>query len=194
MPEWIDSIRQSWDNLSDRERRMLSLMGSVFAALLVFAAVWTTTSALAEVEEERDEIRRVLADIDRASELLAKRDAERRAVEERYRNKAPGLDAFVENRAKDEGIGVHGSQEEPSRVINGYQRHSVRVSFTNVALRPIVHLLTSIAEERSAIALERLLIEHYSAGDAYKVDVGLASYEAPKSKQSQKSENTEANP
>jgi hypothetical protein len=184
MPEWMESIRQSWDNLSDRERRMLSAMGAVFMTLLVFAAVWTTTSALAEVEEERDAIRLVLADIDRASELLAKRDAERKAVEERFRNKPPGLDAFVESRAKDEGIDVRSSQEEPSKVINGYNRQSVRISFSNVSLRPIIHLLTSIAEESAPIAVERLLIEHYSPGDSYKVDIGLASYEAPKGKQS----------
>ena len=182
MSDLIDSIRQSWENLSDRERRMLSTMGGVFLALIVFGVVWTTTSALAEVEEERDAIRLVLSDIDRSAELLAKRDAERRAVEERYRNKAPALAAYLESRAKDEGVEVRQVLEEPEKVINGYRRQSVRVSFSNVSLRPILHLLTGIAEERSPLAVERLLIEHYTSGDSYKVDVGLSSYEAPKGK------------
>ena len=190
MSDWIDSIRQSWENLSQRERRLLSAMAGVFAALLIFAVVWTTTSSLAEVEEERDEIRRVLADIDRAADLLAKRDAERKAVEERYRNKAPALAAYLESRAKDEGLEVRQSLEDTPKTINGYQRQSVRVSFSNVSLRPIVHLLTSIAEERTPIAVERILIEHYSAGDSYKVDLGVASYEAPKAK----TDKTEAKP
>lgn len=184
MMEWVDSIRQSWDNLSDRERRLLSAMGAVFLTLIVFAVVWTTTSALSEVEEERDAIRRVLADIDRSAELLAKRDAERRAVEQRYRNKAPALGAFIESRAKEEGIEVRQVSEEPEKVINGYRRQSVRASFSNVGLRPIVHLLTSLAEQPSAVAVERLLIEHYASGDSYKVDVGLSSYEPPKPKSS----------
>ncbi len=182
MPEWVDALRRSWDNLSDRERRMLSAMGGVFLGLLVFAVVWTTTSALSEVEEERDAIRLVLADIDRSAELLAKRDAERRAVEERYRNKAPALAAYLESRAKEEGIEVRQVLEEPEKLINGYRRQTVRASFSNVSLRPIVHLLTSIAEQPSAVAVERLLIEHYAGGDSYKVDVGLSSYEAPKAK------------
>jgi type II secretory pathway component PulM len=182
MFDWIDSIRQSWDNLSDRERRLLSLTGGVLVAVLAFALVWTATSALAEVEEERDAIRSVLADIDRSQELLAKRDAERRAVEERFRNKAPALAAYVESRAKDEGLEVRQFSEEPEKTINGYRRQSVRVSFSNVSLRPVVHLLTGIAEERSPLAIERLLIEHYGQGDSYKVDVGISSYEAPKGK------------
>jgi type II secretory pathway component PulM len=183
MFEWTENVRQGWENLSDRERRLLSSMGAVLLAVIVFGAVWTTTSALGEVERERDAIRLVLADIDRSAELLAKRDAERRATEARYRNKAPALAAYIENRAKDEGIEVGRTLEDDSKVVNGYRRESVRVNFSNVALRPIMHLLTSIAEESSPLAIEKLLIEHYSAGDAYKVDVGLASYERATGKQ-----------
>lgn len=175
--DWTDSVRQGWDNLSDRERRLLSTMGAVLLSLIVFAGVWTATSALGEVQEERDAIRLVLADIDRSAELLAKRDAERKATEARYRNKAPALAAYVESRAKDEGIEARSSAEEAEKVSNGYKREAVRVSFSNVSLRPIMHLLTSIADEPSPLAIERLLIEHYAAGDSYKVDVGLASYE-----------------
>ena len=177
MFDWTETVKQSWDNLSDRERRLLSTMGAVLLGLIVFAGVWTATSALSEVEEERDAIRLVLNDIDRSSELLAKRDAERKAIDARYSNKAPALAAYVENRAKDEGIEARSSAEEAEKVIAGYKRQGVRVSFSNVSLRPIMHLLTGIAEEPSPLAIERLLIEHYSAGDSYKVDLGLASYE-----------------
>lgn len=177
MFDWTDSVRQGWDNLSDRERRLLSTMGAVLLGLIVFAGVWTTTSALSEVQDERDAIRLVLADIDRSADLLAKRDTERKAIEARFRNKAPALAAYVESRAKDEGIEARSSAEEAEKVSNGYKRQAVRVSFSNVSLRPIMHLLTGIAEEQSPLAVERLLIEHYAAGDSYKVDLGLASYE-----------------
>lgn len=183
MAEWFESLRQSWDNLSDRERRLLSGMGGVLLTLIVFVAVWTTTSALAEVEEERDAIRLVLADIDRASDLLAKRDAERRAIEERFRNKAPPIAAYVESRAKEEGLEIRQSTEDDAKSIQGYKRQSVRVSFSNVPLRPVVHLLTRMAEEPSPMALERLIIEHYAAGDSYKVEVGVSTYESPKGKE-----------
>jgi general secretion pathway protein M len=174
---WLDALREAWEKLSDRERKMLSIMGAAILALTTFAVVWTTTSALAEVEEERDAIRGVLADIDRASEILAKREAERRAFEDRYKNRAPALAAHVESKAKEEGLEVRQVVEDPEKVAGGYRRQSVRVSFSGVQLRPIMHLLASIDDERSAIAIEKIVIEHYSPGDNFKVDLGIAAYE-----------------
>jgi hypothetical protein len=177
MFDWIDNVRQSWDNLSDRERRLLSALGAVFVTLVVFGGVWTATTALSEVEEERDGIRIVLADIERSADLLAKRDAERKAIEARFANKAPALAAYLEGRAKDEGIDVRNVDEEQAKSTGSYRRQAVRANFANVGLRPIMHLLTSIAEEPSPLAVERLIIEHYASGDSYKIDLGLASYE-----------------
>jgi general secretion pathway protein M len=173
----FDSLRESWDKLSDRERRMLSIMGGVVVTMIVFVVVWTTTTSLAEVQDERDAIRTVLSDIDRAGAILDKRVAERHAIEERYRNRAPALAAYVEGKAKEEGLEVRQVVEDPEKVAGGYRRQSVRVSFAGVSLRPIMHLLADIDDERSPIAVERILIEHYSQGDSYKVDLGIASYE-----------------
>jgi len=175
---WLDGIRESWEKLSDRERRMLSIMGGVILAMLAFVVVWTTTTALAEVEEERDAIRSVLNDIDRASAVLDKREAERKAFEQRYKNRAPALAAYVESKAKEEGLEVRQVVEDPEKAIGAYRRQSVRVSFSGVSLRPIMHLLASIDDELTPIAVERIVIEHYSQGDSYKVDLGIASYEA----------------
>ncbi len=174
---WLDALRESWEKLSDRERKMLSFMGAIGLFLIAFVAIWSTSSALAEVEEERDAIRRVLSDIDRAGDLLAKREGERRALDERYRNRAPALAAHVEAKAKEVGLEVRQVVEDPEKVTGAYRRQSVRVSFSGVSLRPVMHLLASIDDERSPIAIERIVIEHYSPGDSYKVDLGIASYD-----------------
>lgn len=174
---WLDALRENWEKLSDRERRMLSIMGAVLVSMLMFVAVWTASSALAEVQEERDALRQVLSDIDRAGDVLAKRQAERKAMEARYQSRAPALAAYVEGKAKEEGLEVRQVVEEPEKVVNGYRRQSVRVSFSGVSLRPLMRLLASIDDERSPLAIERLQIEHYSAGDTYKVDVNVAAYD-----------------
>jgi general secretion pathway protein M len=179
---WIDSLREYWEKLSDRERRMLSIMGGALVVLLVFAAVWTTSAAVAEVEEERDAIRSVLADIDRAADLLAKREAERRAMEARYQIKAPALAAFVESKAKEQGLEVRNSFEEPEKALNGYRKQGVRVGLSGVSLRPVMHLLAALEQEASPLAVERLVIEHYTPGDIYKVDIGVSAFDAPKKK------------
>jgi general secretion pathway protein M len=173
----FDTVRESWEKLSDRERRLLSLMGAAVAAIAVFLMVWTSSTALSEVEDERDEVRAVLADIDRAGESLTRRRAERLALTARYETKAPALAAYVESKAKEHGLEVRQVLEEPEKVVAGYKKQSVRVSFSNVSLRAIMHLLNSIESEPSAIAVERLVFEHYAAGDSYKVDLSLSAFE-----------------
>jgi general secretion pathway protein M len=180
MPTFLDSVRDYWEKLSDRERRMLSIMGGTVVALLAFAVVWITSSAVAEVKDERDGIRSVLADIDRAGDLLAKRQRERMAMEMRYQTKAPALAAFIEGKAKEQGLEVGPTLEEPEKTINGYRRQSVRVTFSGVSLRPFMHLLAVIEQDPAPLAIERLVIEHYSLGDSYKVNVGVSAFEAPK--------------
>jgi general secretion pathway protein M len=175
----LESIRDYWEKLSDRERRLLSIMGGVALLLVVFGLVWTTSSAVTEVKEERDAIRAVLADIDRAADLLAKRQAERVAIEARYRMKAPALAAYVESKAKEQGIEVRQVLEEPEKTVNGYRRQSVRAGMAGVSLRPFMHLLVAIEEEPSPVAIERIVIEHYAPGDSYKVDVGVTAFDAP---------------
>jgi general secretion pathway protein M len=182
VPGWIEALRDYWEKLSDRERRMLSIMGGSVLTLLVFVVVWTTSAAVSEVEDERDAIRAVLADIDRAADLLAKREAERRALEARYQIKAPALAAFVESKAKDQGLELRNSFEEPEKTVNGYRKQGVRVGFSGVSLRPVMHLLAAIESEASPLAVERLVIEHYTPGDTYKIDLGVSAFDAPKKK------------
>jgi general secretion pathway protein M len=179
MPSFLDSLRDYWEKLSDRERRMLSIMGGSLLVLVVFALVWTTSSAVAEVKEERDEMRAVLNDIDRAADLLQKRQAERQAIESRYQIKAPPLAAYVESKAKEQGLEVRQVAEDPEKSINGYRRQSVRAAMAGISLRPLLHLLVAIEQEPAPIAIERIVIEHYAPGDSYKVDVGVSAFDAP---------------
>jgi type II secretory pathway component PulM len=176
----FETLQDSWDKLSDRERRLLGIMGAAGALIAVFVLIWTASTALSDVEEERDEVRAVLADIDRAGDSLTRRRAERMALTARYETKAPALAAYVESKAKEHGLEVRQVLEEPEKAVNGYRKQSVRVSFSSVSLRPVMHLLTSIESEPSAIAVERLVFEHYASGDSYKVDMSLSAYDAPK--------------
>ena len=179
---FLDSLRESWEKLSERERRLLGISGGVFVLMIVFVAVWTTSSAVAEVEEERDSIRKVLTDIELAGDMLAKRMAERKAIEARFQTKMPQLAAFVEGKARAEGLEVRQVLEEPQKDVSGYKRYGARVSFQGVSLRPVMRLLAAISEEQAPIAVGNIDIQHYQSGDNYKVEIGGGGFEPPKKK------------
>ncbi len=177
MRQLQDSIRESWEKLSDRERRLLSIMGSVAGLLLLFVAVWASSSAVADVQEERDQIRKVLGEISRSGELLAKRDAERAALEARFQSRPPPLAAFLENKAKEQGLEARQVVEQPEKDVSGYRRQNVRIHFSGVSLRPVMRFLADIESETMPLAVERVLIEHYQLGDNYKVEIGVIAFE-----------------
>jgi type II secretory pathway component PulM len=172
-----DTMRESWEKLTDRERQMLLIMGSIAVAIVAFVAVWTTSSALAEVEEERDEIRKVLNTIDRSGEELERIDRERKAALARYQIKPPPLAAFLEMRAKEEGLEVRQVVEQPSKEIDGYRRQHVRINISSVGLRPIMRLLSNLESEQMPLAIERVQIDHYQTGDSYNVQIGVITFE-----------------
>ncbi len=191
MNQLLENIREGWEKLSARERQMLSIMAGVAGVLFVFVAVWTSSSAVASVEEERDAIRKVLADIARSSDILAKRDAERKAMSARFEMRPPPLAAFLENKAKEQGLEVRQVVEQPEKDVDGYRRQNVRLHFTGVSLRPIMRLLASIEGERMPLAVDRVLVEHYQAGDAYKVELGVLAFENKKKKKGQTADSEE---
>ncbi len=182
MGQWLESLRDAWEKLSERERKLLGGMGAVGLLMVVFVAIWTSSSAIADVEQERDEIRQVLRDIERAGDVLEKRDRERAVIEARFSNTPPPLAAFLENKAKDEGLEVRQVVEQPEKEIDGYRRQHVRLNFSGVSLRPIMRLLSAIEEENMPLAVERVQIEHYQPGDTYKVEIGVFGFERKKGK------------
>ena len=46
---WLESLRESWEKLSDRERRMLSIMGGVFEGMFADAAQMTAIATIPPV-------------------------------------------------------------------------------------------------------------------------------------------------
>lgn len=177
MGQWLESLREAWEKLSERERTMLSGLGAGALVMIVLLAMWTSSAANAEVEDERDEIRQVLQDIARASDVLEQRDRERAAIEARFRNTPPPLAAFLENKAKDEGLVASQVVEQPEKDVSGYRRQHVRLQFNSVSLRPIMRFLASIEAENMPLAIERVEIQHYQTGDVYKVQIGVLGFE-----------------
>ena len=177
MERFLGPLRNAWDNLNERERRLVAAMGAVAGAMVILLAMYLTSSAVAEAEDKRDAIRTVLADIDRASALLDEREAQRKKQENKYRRPAPPLAAFIEKQAKAEGLDVKQVVEQPVKEIGKYTRRHVRVRLTGVSLRPVMRLIASITPSDMPIAIERLKVEHYTKGDKYNVQLGVVAFD-----------------
>jgi len=67
----FDRLRERWERLGPRERRMASLLGVVLVAVAVLYAVFTIQDGLAELARHNDDTRAVLTTIaSRRDELM----------------------------------------------------------------------------------------------------------------------------
>jgi len=174
----FDSVRSAFDNLNDRERKLVGILGAVAAAMLVFLPLWLIASAITDVEDENTEIRDVLRDISHARAEVAERRAQREAAERRYDSPAPPLGSFLEAKAREAGYDRPLEvTDQPERVASGFTRRHVRASLPGVGLRTVIDMMTEVENSPFPVAIERLQIEHFQAGDRYNVEVGVIAFD-----------------
>lgn len=179
MNNLLESLRRSWENLNERERRMVAVLGATLAAFLVFGGFYFLSSSASALDEENEEIVALLRRISDERPQLEKKLEERRLAEARYGNKAPSLGSFLQNAASDQGLTVRDVTDQPEEIQSGYKKRAVRTTLQNVSLKPVIQLLTTIENSPYPIVVERLQIDHYQQGDSYNVQIGVAAWDKP---------------
>ena len=156
----LDAIVSYWENLTDRERKLLSGLGAVVGVFLVFLPVLFLSSSISSLEEDNEAIASTLRQIQRSRGRLAAQRAERAARDQRYSRPAPSLGSFLEAKAGEVELSVSDVQHEPERELGAFRvRHSrARIQGTN--LRPAIRMLTAIKNSHYPIAIERIHMNH----------------------------------
>ena len=173
----FDNVRSWVDSLSNRERRLLGVMGAVFAALLIVVPIYAAVSAISDIESENTEIAQVLQDIHRSEPRLLQQKAERRAIERLYSRKAPSLGGFLEERAQQYGVTGLGITDQPKLDMGGYTRRSVRVSLPLVEVRPLIEMLADIENSTYPVAIEQIQMTGGRMRTGYTVKLAVNAYD-----------------
>lgn len=174
----FERARLTWDNFNDRERRLISIMMSVFAVAMFSLFVYLAQSGNTALEEESAALREALDLVASQREKLIKIADDRRASEERYKQTAPPLGSLLEAKAKEQSITLREVNEEPEKISGNFKRRGARVSLPGVTLTPIMMLMSEVKRSPYPVAVEYVQIEHYAAGqDNYTVQLGLVAYD-----------------
>lgn len=173
----FERFRTFWENLNDRERRLLSVLGGVLAALLLLLPPVLLVLDNGELEAQNAELRSALEQLEMQHVRLARIAQERKTAEQRYLNKTPPLGSFLESEAKKQGLTLQEVTDQPEKTVGRYLRRSVTVSLPQVALTPLINLLSSIIESGHPVAIDQLQIDHYSPGDQFNVKLGVLTFD-----------------
>jgi hypothetical protein len=167
-----------WTGLTERERRLVSLLGAVAALVTIFLVVYLPSQAIAAIEEDNEEIVEVLADIGAAHTRLEARAHERAVAEARFDVRAPALASFLEATAGRESVALTEVTNQPEVEEGRFRRRHVRAEIGNASLRTTIRFLSALESEPYPIALERIHLEHFGAGsDRFNVEVGVITFD-----------------
>lgn len=173
----FDNLRSWADSLSDRERRLLSIMALVFGVMLFVVPMYIGISTISDVEGENEEIVRVLLDIQRSEPRLRQEKAERKAIENLYNRKAPSLGGFLEERAQQYGVTGLGITDQPKLDLGNYSRRSVRVTLPVVEIRPLVEMMADIENSAYPVSIELIQMTGGRMRTGYSVKLAVNAYD-----------------
>lgn len=172
----LDGLRSYWDNLNERERLLLGLLGGVAALLIVLLPVYLLGTSIGELEEDNQEITAALRRIARSRNRIAAMRAEQAARDLRYEVGAPG-EQWLPSQVEEQHLSFSRVQQEPDRQEGRFRIHTTRASFQGAGLRPSIILLANLKNSRYPVAIERIHIDHHTTGDQYNLEVGVLTYE-----------------
>lgn len=173
----LERIRSSWENLNERERRMLTGLGMVVLALLLLLPPVMLYLGNTDLQAQNDELRGVLNQLSMQKPRLMQLAEDRRNAEARYKNKTPPLGSFLESEAKKQGLNLQEVTDQPEKTVGKYLRRSVTVSLPNTPLTPVINLMSSIVESGHPVAIQEITMDHYQAGDVYNFKLGILTYD-----------------
>lgn len=174
----FDGLSSYWENLTDRERMLLGVLGAVAGVLLVLLPVFLLSTSISDLERENETITAALHRISSARGRLAAQQAERQAAELRYARHAPTLGSFLEAKAgEQDGITISDVQHEPEREQGRFRIRHSRARFQNTGLVAGMRMLAAIENSRYPVAIERIHIDHNQTGDRYNFQIGVLAFD-----------------
>lgn len=172
----MDRLRTYWENLTDRERRAMSVLGAALLLFVVGLPVYLLTITIDELEQRNAELTQVLRRISHERGRIAAMRAEQTARDARYEAGAPG-ESWLPSQVQEHGLAFSRVQHEPERTVGRHRIYTTRASFRDADLRSSILFLTDLKNARYPVAIERLHIDHLQSGDRYNLEVGVLTFE-----------------
>jgi general secretion pathway protein M len=173
------TIAARLNKLDERERKLLSAFGAVAGVLLVLVLPAALVSALSTKQEENDDLRAVLSEIEDARSTINERKARHGAVLAKYANPAPPLAGFIEQAAKAQNLSAADTQDKPETPHGKlYTERFTAVKMHKIGLLPFVQMLQQIETSGHPVAVTRLNIKpRTNEPDQYEIEVGISAYD-----------------
>lgn len=170
-----DRIQQ----LEPRERQLLGILLTVFAALVLLALPAGVAALLGARRAHNEALRESVSAIQASRAAIATRDRERKEVAQRYASVTPPLASFLEKLASQSHLEIPESQDR-AVVPHGkrFEERSTKIVLRKVGMLNLVKFMEKIAQSGHPVSVSRLNIrKRATEPDSYDVEMIVSAFD-----------------
>lgn len=178
----FDRLRERWERLGPRERRMAALLGVALVAVGVLYAVFTIQDGLAELERHNEDTRAVLTTIaSRRDELMQAKSKQGEVVAMIGEEPTP-LATYMDKVAGEVGVQIRARTPKPVVQKGKFHEHQTQITLFDITLDQLAKFLRGIETQSPIVVTQRMNIRRSSLTKEKldKVDLTVATYARPK--------------
>src|SRR6185436_3686839 len=171
MNEQLARLREWFERLAPRERRLIGILGIALAVFLLLLVPLGVSLTLSSRRDANKSLRDAIFTIKNSRDEIQKRQEKRDAILARYANKAPSLASLLEKAAKDNGVTIQETRDKPE-VPHGkkYTERGTVVRLKKTGMLQLAKTLEQIEQQRMPLAISQLNIRRRGGEkDSYDV-------------------------
>jgi general secretion pathway protein M len=173
------TLRERFEKLEPRERRLLTILGSILGVALLLALPIYVLASVSNKRAENEELRSLVDSIYEARATIGERKAKHDALLARYGKPAPALAGFIEEASRANNIGAAESQDRPEAPHGKrYTERMTVVKMHKVGMLALAKMLEKIEQSGYAVVISKLNIKPRGGeADSYEVELGVSAYD-----------------
>ena len=173
------TLRERFEKLEPRERRLLTILASILGGALLLALPIYVVKSVSDKRAENEELRALVDSIYDARATIAERKAKHDALLARYGKPAPALAGFIEEASRANNISAAESQDRPEAPHGKrYTERMTVVKMHKVGMLPLAKMLEKIEQSGYAVVVSKLNIKPRAGeADSYEVELGVSAFD-----------------
>jgi hypothetical protein len=180
--ERVAQMRAQWERLSLRERRLLTLFGGLFIALIVFGVGYVIADGLRSIDVRNRDMRQALKDManHRDEFIRAKAEGDRWKIKIPEEGKGQPLQGFLEAIAKDLDITIPEMNERPAQARGKqFQEKAVDIKLRGLNLQQLAEFMRKVETTSPyVVVVSRLFVRtRFNQHDQLDVEISVSTFE-----------------
>lgn len=151
-------LRARWEQLSERERRLVSAMIAVAVVLLLAVSALVVHGSLGDLADDNEAMRRVLKEIDEGRDNYQRLRMKSQQVEARIGHGGVQLEGLLETAANQSNVEISESTERAAVAVANkkYTERAVDVRLRKVTIDKLAHFLRKLETGPNLVVVTRL--------------------------------------